>query len=52
MFKKVFVSSLNNSKPSFLKNSEKTFTYILHEHQGQSLLKKYDILTPKVLRLV
>lgn len=49
MLKKTILQNWNLSKPSFTKTSEKGFSFLLHEYQGQALLKKYSVPIPKVL---
>ena len=39
----------NNTNFGLLKGNNKSFSFLLHEYQGQNLLKKYEINTPKVI---
>jgi len=39
---------LKNTTNTLLKSNNKSFSFLLHEYQGQNLLKKYDVATPKV----
>ncbi len=48
MLKKTIFQNWNLSKPTFQKTSEKNFSMLLHEYQGQALLKKYKIPIAKV----
>lgn len=52
MLKKTIFQNWNLCKPSFMKTSEKGFSFLLHEYQGQALLKKYSIPIPKVLNKI
>ncbi len=50
----LYNSLLKNTSSNILKimskSNSKSFSFLLHEYQGQSLLKKYNISTPKVNR--
>jgi len=48
MLRKTIFHKVSFSKQSLLKTTEKSFSLLLHEYQGQALLKKYSIPTPKV----
>lgn len=41
-------SLFKNTFSTLFKSNNKSFSFLLHEYQGQSLLKKYNISTPKV----
>ncbi len=48
MLKKSIFQNWNLNKPSFLKTSEKSFSMLLHEYQGQALLQKYKVPIARV----
>ena len=39
---------LKNTSTNLLKLNNRSFSFLLHEYQGQALLKNYNIATPKV----
>jgi len=48
MLTKTILKNLNTKTILFSNISQKNFAHLLHEYQGQALLKKYLIPTAKV----
>ena len=44
-------SLFKNASSAFFKSNSRSFSFLLHEYQGQSLLKKYNISTPRVNKI-
>ncbi len=51
MWRKTIFQNININKPSFIQKSEKSFSALLHEYQGQALLKKYSIPIARVSKI-